>query len=61
MQEILKKPLQWPNTGVTRQRYSCELNAKAQQVIAEYWGSTQTDLEQDIKICVFTEKIMILK
>jgi integrating conjugative element protein (TIGR03761 family) len=48
VQELLRKPLQWPNTGITRQDIR-ELNAKARKVVAEFGEVPEPILNKTLK------------
>ncbi len=55
MQEILCKPLQWPNTGVTRQDIHAK-NGKAQQVMAEFGEVPKAILNKTLKFAFLPKK-----
>ena len=55
MQEILCKPLQWPNTGITRQDIHAK-NGKAQQVIAEFGEVPKAILNKTLKFAFLPKK-----
>ncbi|MBS0351415.1 MAG: DUF1845 family protein [Proteobacteria bacterium] len=55
MQEILIKPLQWPNTGITRQDIRAK-NAKAQQVVAEFREVPKSILNKTLKFAFLPKK-----